>query len=247
MTTFSGHEDGPASARPIPTDGAGETDVGTSLAQILAAIEETRRPHWKQITRAVLLSFATLASVWSGFQASGWSSIASGLAGQAAIASRQAAERRIEAVQHQAFDALMIIHYLEARSAGNEELAEFLRGRFTPALKPAFEAWLKTDPLRNTTAPVAPFAMAEYAPEELQAARRHEQESHRNSDAAATASQTASQYVLLTVVFASVLFFGSLSGSVRWQRLQDLIGAVAFLLFLATASQLVLLPIAPWK
>ena len=107
----------------------------------------------------------------------------------------------------------MFISYIEARSEGNKKLEDFLFSRFRPEAKTAIDAWLKTDPLNNPNAPPHPFRMAEYVQAEQQEARLQEERAGQLLAAANEAKQTSDTYVLLTVLFASVLFFGGISGT----------------------------------
>jgi hypothetical protein len=64
-------------------ESAGTRDL---LERILAAVEKQKRPHWLQVTRAIVLSLAALASAWYSYQASRWNNIAGGESSQAASA-----------------------------------------------------------------------------------------------------------------------------------------------------------------
>src|SRR5213596_2648561 len=57
------------------------------------------------------------------------------------------------------------------------------------------------------------------------------------------ANQFSDQYVLLTVLFATVLFFGGISGTFRSRRLQLTAFAIAVLLFVVTVVSLGTMPI----
>jgi hypothetical protein len=64
----------------------------------------------------------------------------------------------------------MFEHYISAISEKNDQLAEFLFRRFRPEMKVAMEAWLATQPLKNPSAPPAPFTVIDVAPTVLEAA-----------------------------------------------------------------------------
>jgi hypothetical protein len=61
--------------------------------------------------------------------------------------------------------------------------------------------------------------------------------------AARQANQFSDQYVLLTVLFATVLFFGGVSGTLRSRRLQLTAFAIAVLLFVVIVVSLGTMPI----
>jgi hypothetical protein len=49
-------------------------------------------------------------------------------------------------------DVVAFTNWLEAVSLENQPLADFYRGRFREEFKPAFEAWLGLEPLKNLEA-----------------------------------------------------------------------------------------------
>ena len=61
--------------------------------------------------------------------------------------------------------------------------------------------------------------------------------------AAAEARGYSDDYVLLTVVFASVLFFGGIARAFDSRRLRVVLAALAMLLFLCTLVALTTMPI----
>ena len=60
---------------------------------------------------------------------------------------------------------------------------------------------------------------------------------------ASEASQTADRYVLLTVLFASVLFFGGISGKFKSQIIDFGMLAMAILMFLVVIAVLISYPV----
>lgn len=219
-------------------------EIRAQLDRVLAAVEKDKRPHWIQLARVVVLSLATVASAWCAFEAARWTRVGGAGHVRAGQAGRQATEMRVAAIQVRSFHASMFIQFLEAHENGNERLAEFLHSRFGPILKPAVEAWLRTEPLKNPAAPESPFKMPEYIQPELQAAQQFEEQLREQSEIASAAGRNANAYVLLTVLFASVLFLGSLGASLPSRRLQVAMSTLCVLLFLSTVAALLTLPMA---
>src|SRR4029078_5652127 len=81
----------------------------------------------------------------------------------------------------------------------------FLYARFRPEFRTAFDAWIATDPLGNTSAPSTPFAMADYTVAEARQSDELERQADAFSERARQANQRGDNYVLMTIVFASVL------------------------------------------
>ena len=115
-----------------------------------------------EIVATVLLSVAAVATAWSSYQAARWNGE------QAKTASRVNATR-VEAARAQGLaeaqtevDVATFIQWVDASANDDVELKDFYEERFRDEFKPAFEAWLATDPLVTADAPPTPFAMPEY-------------------------------------------------------------------------------------
>jgi hypothetical protein len=85
--------------------------------------------------------------------------------------------------------------------------------------------------------------MPQYQQAPLEVARRHE---HRAAEWRTTSRQSrhnADAYVLLAVLFASVLFFGGFGGTFESRSLRRAVLAVAVVLFLVTFTALITTPV----
>ena len=204
--------------------------------EILEASEEIR-PREGSINRivdigtVVLISLATVASAWCGYQAARWDeqqalgySQANAARVQASIASERSNAIRL-------LDIGLFVQYESAVFARNDRFAAFLRPRFTPELRRSLDAWLATAPLTNPRAPSSPFVMPEY---HLKSDNEYAAASKRASALTAQAHQANEQsdaYVYLTVLFASVSFLGGVGGRLRYPRhlILTSIGAILFI------------------
>jgi hypothetical protein len=213
------------------------------LQRILTAVEKDKRNRWAEITCAVVLSLATMASAWCAYQSTRWSGVQTFRLAAANKADRESSAAALADIQLRTFDGSMGISWMQAKHEGNERQERFLFDRFRPEMKIAVEAWLKTDPFNNQGAPLGPLKMAEYAQPELAEAKRQEGISAREFSAAMHANQTADAYVLLTVLFASVLFFGGIAGTLDSRRLRISILIIALGLFVITVVFLGTMPI----
>jgi hypothetical protein len=77
----------------------------------------------------------------------------------------------------------------------------------------------------------------------LAEASRQEELSAQEFARAMQANQTSDEYVLLTVLFASVLFFGGIAGMLDSRRLSISIMTIALALFVVTVTFLGTMPI----
>jgi len=101
--------------------------------------------------------------------------------------------------------------WLTATDEGQPHLAGLLAARFNGEFKVAFEAWEATSPLTNASAPATPFAMPQYQLANSRRASQLEERASTQFTQATDANQRADNYILMTVLFALVLFFGAVS------------------------------------
>ena len=213
------------------------------LQRILNAVEPAKPKHGFEIACAIVLALATTASAWCAYQSKLWGGAQMARGNAAVRAGREGAVNSLAAVQARAFDASMFIAFMQARLERNSELETFLAQRFRPDMKPAMEAWLKLDPLNNPAAPPSPFRMAEYAQAETAEVARQADLAAQAMAAAGEARHYSDNYVLLTVVFASVLFFGGIARAFDSRALRIVLAALAVLLFLGTLAALTTMPV----
>ena len=219
-------------------------DTTALLRRILEAVEPAKPKHgWFEIACAVVLALATTASAWCAYQSKLWGGAQMARANAAVRASREGAVNSLAAMQARTFDASMFITYMQARIDGNQAMEAFLAQRFRPDFKPAVESWLKLDPLNQPGTPLSPFNMAEYAQKETAEVARQEELAAKAMAASREARGFSDDYVLLTVVFASVLFFGGIARAFDSRPLRIVLAALAVILFLGTLGALATMPV----
>ena len=218
-------------------------DTTELLRRVLDAVEPAKRKPGFEVACAIVLALATTASAWCAYQSKLWGGVQAARAGAAVRAGREGAVNSLAAMQLRAFDASMFIAYMQARIEGNTGMEAFLAQRFRPEMKSAVEAWLKLDPLNNPAAPPSPFRLAEYAQAETVEAARQAELASKAMAASGEARRNSDDYVLLTVVFASVLFFGGIARAFDSRPLRTALAALAVLLFLGTLVALTTMPI----
>ncbi len=196
--------------------------------------EERRAEIFKkriEIISTVLLALATVATAWSGYQSAKWGGEQTDHSAKATIAIVKSGHLANLAEQRLTLQATVFGQYIEAQSKGNTDLANFLARRFPEPLKTAAAAWEKLDPWTNPDAPATPFQLPEYALPETQQIEQWEQVATAELKAADFAGQVSDRYLVFTIIFASVLFFGGVSGKFGWQPLDVtvlIIGGIAF-------------------
>ncbi len=226
-----------------PPDQPPEPTTQELLQRILKAVEPAKPRRGLEIACAIVLSLATTASAWCAYQSKLWGGAQMARANVAVRASRQAAVNTLAAMQSRAFDASMFISYIQAHVEKQADLENFLARRFRPEMKAAVEAWLKLDPKNNPDAPLSPFHMADYTQKETAEAARQDALAVQAQAGARQARAYSDNYVLLTVMFASVLFFGGIARAFDSRVLRLILAALAMLLFLATLTGLLTMPV----
>lgn len=136
----------------------------------------------------------------------------------------------------------LFTQWLQAQSQEDDKRAEYLASVFPEPLARAFDAWVAADPLANPEVPGTPFAMPEYAiPEEAEAAAADARADAKFVDALAF-NQRSDNYTILTVLFAAVLFFGSLSGRAHSRSVQNVFLTLAVVLMVLASAFLIYFP-----
>jgi hypothetical protein len=195
-----------------------------------------------EILEALILALVAVATAWSGYQAAEW-------AGKRAQQYAQASRLRVTAEglatlagQERIYDSDTFNSWLVAKLNRQEEAAEFFERRFRDEYRPAFAAWMSTDPFKNAQAPPGPIFMPEYHN------AKHEQFLGLNKQAADVADrgtksgETGDQYVRITVLLATVLLITAIGQRFRFKSVRVAFMILAFLLLCLPLWQLLVLP-----
>jgi len=205
-------------------------------------VPDTERERLLELVVTVLLAWAALVSAWSAYEASRFSG-AQGDANNAASALRiESAKAESRAGQLELVDTIAFEQWVTAVSAADAKLAAFREKRFREEFRPAFQAWLALDPLKNPDAPRTPFTLKEYkvAAQERADALAAEAETHTAKGS--SESSTGDRYVLAVVLFAAGLFLLGIQTRIGVFRLRLGLVAVAGVLVIGTTVWLITLP-----
>lgn len=212
------------------------------LQRLLELGEKSRSRGRLELVIAILLSLATLTSTWCGYQSGQWGGQQSSQQAAADTAERKAAENTIVALQRRTQDGLLMHELWKAVRAGDLATELTIRAHMSTLLKNAVQASIDDGILTNPEAP-GPLEQPEYRlTEEVEAAAMRDQAKQLKAEAAA-AGHAASKYVLLTIISASVLFFGGIGGTFTDRRIRVVLASVALLLFVVTVAMLLQLPV----
>jgi hypothetical protein len=166
-----------------------------------------------EIYAAILLSFAALGSSWSGYQSARWSGVQSTKYSQANAMRVESTRASTAAGQLQSIDVQLFTHWLNAYAVDNQKLEQFYSKRFRAEFLPAFEIWLKSDPMNNPKAVPSPFGLPEYKLALNEQAAQAEAEAARIFQEGQAANQQSDDYVLNTVALSMVMFLVSIAGA----------------------------------
>jgi hypothetical protein len=207
-----------------------------------ADVDQDRGHDWRELVAVILLSVTAILTAWSGFQSSKWGGAMSISFSQASTARLEAARLEGVANRKQTIQVSLFTQWLQAYQADDETLTDFLEDRFPEPLATTFPLWLDTRPLVNEDAPATPFELPDYAIPELAAAAAADDRADAKFAEALRNNQRGDNYTVLTVAFATVLFFGALSGRMRSARAQWAFLALGGVGFLVASSLLVFFP-----
>ena len=209
----------------------------------MTSSQDTRLERF-ELAATVLLALATVATAWSGYQASRWN-------GEQAKAFSRASALRIESAKADSLanaqtqvDVATFTQWVDAYAREETELADFYFRRFRTEFKPAVDAWIATRPRRNPNAPLTPFAMPQYRLEARASAEQLEEEAEAWSARGRTNVQRATNYVLGVVLFAAALFFAGISTKLATPRLRRVVLGFGLVGFVATVAWMTTFPVS---
>lgn len=192
----------------------------------------------------VLLVLAAVATSWSSYQATRWH-------GEQAQATSRTNAIRIDAARASSLaeaqmeiDVATFIAWADADQGGDPALAAFYLERFRPEFAVAFNAWIATGPLTESSAPETPFAMEEYQVESREKAAELDDKAEKSAAEVRLDIQRASNYVLTVVLYAVALFFAGMSTKIANRRLRIVMLASGFAVLIGTLVWVATLPIS---
>lgn len=185
-----------------------------------------------EIAISIILSCASLLTAWNGYQASQWG-VTQGRNNNQAIGLRvKATQATALGTQLQQVDLSSYIAWLQAFSSNDLALADFIRDRFRPDFKVAFEAWMASNPLTNPNAAPTPFALPSYVVPQFVEADALEAQAGEAAERAIDASENSRSYVIATLFVAAALFFAGISRSFSIRAVRAVLVVASLLLLL---------------
>jgi hypothetical protein len=224
-------------------EGLSPAEVGKEIAEhkkhVAADRDGDHHDRWLSILEALLLSLVAVLAAYSGYAAAKWGTESSVTLAKASADRTKANRADIEGVVTRAADSASFNAWFTGFTAGNANAQRLAAKRMRPGYRPAFNAWLATDPAHNPNAPPGPAYMPQYVIPQDAAAKAYDAQADAAFSKGADAGSTADKYIRDTVFLATVLFLVGISGHFRIRQARlGLIGVGALLLVFAVIQML---------
>src|SRR5271165_7433007 len=228
-------------------EGLSPSEVGKEIGDHAKHAEapERRQERVLSIVEAVLLSLVAVLAAYSGYAAAKWGTESSVSLAKASAERTRANRADLEALQLRTLDSVSFNAWFTAFTAGNANAERLAERRLRPGYRPAFHAWLATDPAHNPNAPPGPSYMPQYVIRQEVAARSLDAMADASFTAGSEAGTTADKYVRDTVFLATVLFLVGISGHFPLRQARYALVAVGTLILAFAVIQLLGLPGPP--
>jgi hypothetical protein len=197
-----------------------------------------------ELVATLLLAIATVATAWSGYQSTRWNGEQAKAGGRSSALRIESAKAAGLANAQSGIDVASFTQWVNAYSLQQTELADFYFKRFRPEFKPAVDAWVATQPLKNPNAPATPFAMPQYKLAARAQSDRLEAQAEVFAAQVRRNIQRASNYVLGVVLFASALFFAGMSTKLTAPKLRVAMLSLGCAVFGLTAIWIATSPVS---
>ncbi|MBV8810684.1 MAG: hypothetical protein JO033_18610 [Acidobacteriaceae bacterium] len=194
-----------------------------------------------EIIEAITLAVVAIATAWNGYQAARWTGRQGELYHQSSKARIRAEGFQTAANQELLYNAATVVEWLKAEANGDKKLAEIFVRRVLPEFRPAFEAWVKTDPLNNPNAPAGPL-QEDYHSRRRDESIKLDRLSGELYEQGNLAREHADDYVRVTVTLATVLLLIAISQRFNIPRVRVGLLVFAMLLLFSTIYRISTLP-----
>jgi hypothetical protein len=214
-----------------------------------------------ELLEAIVLAVAAVLTAWAAFQATKWSGEQADRYSRAGAARTESAKASTRGGQLTVIDVNTFTSWIgalgaEERAGQDSGLADdgtytpqegtesaFIYDRFRTEFRTAVDAWLDTDPMSNPDAAPTPFSLPEYSIADLQRAADLEEQAEAFAEEARDANQRGDNYVLLTILFASVLVLLGIGSKMDTLKARAFLFGVASLTLLGAAIVMFTFPV----
>ena len=212
-----------------------------------------------ELAATIVMSVAVLLTAWSAFQSGKWGGVQSVKFAEAGAARTESV--RLDTLSGQ-LTQLDVAVFLEWTAALSDDVVDglveapegtyepdpgtrsgFLYERVRDDFQIVLSEWLATEPIANPEAPATPFEIESYVmPGSVEAEAQRTLADERATEAR-TANQNGDNYVLTTVLFASVLFFAGVSTKLAGDRNRAIMLGVGAVILIAGIVTVLTFPV----
>ena len=197
---------------------------------------------------ALILAITALATAWSAYQASLWNGVQILKIAAAQSQETTGSQEALAENQQRTIDGIQVITIASALAEGRNATVDFMVPRIRADLRSVIQAWLDTDPIHNKNSPPHPLLMPEYTETIQKKFREHQafltNGFNTNMSEAQNAGDHGDGYVLLTVLFATVLFFAGISSTFHSHKIERILLFIATCILVVTLGMLWTLPVS---
>ncbi|MGE3600830.1 MAG: hypothetical protein AB7N70_35370, partial [Dehalococcoidia bacterium] len=196
-----------------------------------------------EVFAIIVLSLGTIGSAWGVYQSSSWNSKQSDLFNAANVARIESSKETTMATATIVYDVTLVAQSAAAVATGQTDLQQFYREKlFRPEFLPVVDRWL-AEAGGDPTAVRNLVENEEYINDLLSKPRELEDEAQRLSVEAERASRIGDDYILVTVILATALFFAGTASSLSSIPLRIALLSIATLSLAVGAARLASLPL----
>jgi hypothetical protein len=217
-------------------------EIKEILVDISEQKKEKERNNRHEIIVTILLSLATLVSAWCSYQANIWDDEDKKLKLLSVSLEEEANKKVLESNQLKSVHSNFVMTYMEHFQKGDSEYCNFMLARADSILKPAMEEWIKKNPLKNPDVP-SPLLLDSYKDYPMKQAIDFKTMSSQKKSESERANNFSDKYMHLTVLFALVLFFSGISGTLKNNAAQILSLIISVIVLVASVIILMQLPV----
>jgi hypothetical protein len=237
-------------------EGLSPAEVGKEIAEHRARAEEAaaeegarerhaRRERRVSVIEALLLSVVAVLAAYSGFAAAKWGTESSLSLAKASALRTKASRAASVSLIVRTLDSVSFNAWFTALVAGNKRDERIAERRLRPGYRPAFYAWLATDPAHNPNAPPGPAYMPQYVVPQQHLERVYDSAADAQFTRGSDAAATSDKYVRDTVFLATVLFLVGISSHFTFRQARYGLVVMGALLLVFSVIQLLGLPAPP--
>lgn len=194
-----------------------------------------------EMLAVLLLGIGSVATAWCGIQASRWNGEEERESRDAGLLRTEASEEFALGTQKFSYDANMVTQYAAAVVSGNDQLQQFLLDNVVrPEFLPLLQEWEAT--IAGGGSPTNLFEDQEYLASLFAVSTERSAASDAALERSNQASENADEYLLLTLLTATALFFAGVTTSFSSKPARLALLSVGGVVLAFTAARLIDLP-----